>query len=269
VTGTELLPPWFLPVAAGLVGTLVGSFLNVVVHRVPAGRSVVRPRSACPQCGNHIRSRDNVPVLSWLLLRGRCRDCRTPISWRYPAVELGTGLLFAGVALVVGPRWSLPAYLYLAAVAVALALIDLDVRRLPDAIVGPSYVVAVVLLGAASLLEDDWSAMVRAGIGAVALVLLYAVPWFFGGMGFGDVKLAGVLGLYLGWWSWEALVVGAFLAFLVGGLVSVPLVLARRAGRKTAIPFGPSMLVGALAALVVAAPVSNWYLGLVDLGSAV
>ncbi|NAZ81698.1 prepilin peptidase [Kineococcus sp. R8] len=261
-------PGLALAVLCGVVGLLIGSFLNVVVHRVPRGESVVHPRSACPGCGHAIRGRDNVPVLSWLLLRGRCRDCGARISRRYPAVELGTGLLFAGVAVVVGPSWALPAYLYLAAIAVALALIDVDVHRLPDAIVLPSYPVALVLLGAASLLGADGAAFLRALAGAGALFGLYAVLWFVrpGGMGLGDVKLAGVLGLYLGWWGWDALAVGGFLAFVLGGLVSLPLLLSGRAGRRTAIPFGPSMLAAALAALVVAAPLSGWYLALVGLG---
>jgi len=257
-----------LVVPVALLGLVVGSFLNVVVHRVPRGESVVTPRSACPGCGHEVRPRDNVPVLSWLALRGRCRDCAEPISPRYPLVEAGTAVLFVGVFLVVGLSWALPAYLYLAAIAVALALIDLDVHRLPDAIVLPSYPVALVLLGGASLLTGDATAFVRALVGAVALFGLYAVLWFVrpGGMGLGDVKLAGVLGLYLGWWGWDALAVGGFLAFLLGGLVSLPLLLSGRAGRRTAIPFGPSMLGAALAALVVAAPLSGWYLALVGLG---
>ncbi|NIZ89850.1 prepilin peptidase [Kineococcus rubinsiae] len=258
-----------LVLLVAVVGVAVGSFLNVVVHRVPRGESIVAPPSACPGCGHAIRPRDNVPVLSWILLRGRCRDCGARISGRYPLVEAGTGLLFVAVLLVVGVSWALPAYLYLAAIAVALALIDLEVHRLPDAIVLPSYPVALVLLGAASALGGDGSAFVRALVGAAALFALYFVLWFVrpGGMGLGDVKLAGVLGLYLGWWGWDALAVGGFLAFVVGGLVSLPLLLSGRAGRRTAIPFGPSMLVAALAALVVAAPLSSWYLSLVGLSA--
>ncbi|GAA4967472.1 prepilin peptidase [Kineococcus glutinatus] len=250
---------------AAVLGLLIGSFLNVVVHRVPRGESVVTPASRCPGCGHAVRRRDNVPVLSWLLLRGRCRDCAAPISVRYPLVELGTGLLFGAVSWLVGPSWELPAYLYLAAIAVALALIDLDVQRLPDAIVKPSYVVAAVLLAGASAATGEWDAAVRAGIGCAALVALYTPLWFFGGMGRGDVKLAGVLGLYLGWWGWDALVVGGFAAFLLGGVVGAGLLVARRAGRRTRIPFGPSMLAGALLALFVAAPVGDWYLALVGL----
>ena len=258
------------PLAAlcGVLGLLVGSFLNVVVHRVPRGESVVRPASRCPACGHAVRPRDNVPVVSWLLLRGRCRDCTAPISALYPRVELGTGLLFAAVAALVGTSWALPAYLYLAAIAVALALIDLDEQRLPDAIVKPSYVVAAVLLAAASAATGEWSALLRAGIGCAALLALYAPLWLFGGMGRGDVKLAGVLGLNLGWWSWGALVAGTFAAFLLGGTVGVALLLLRRAGRRSRIPFGPSMLAGALLALFAAAPVVGWYLDLVGLSAA-
>lgn len=261
----------FLVVLAAALGLVIGSFLNVVIHRVPRGESVVNPPSACAACGHGIRARDNVPVLSWVLLRGRCRDCAAPISARYPAVEAGTAAVFAAVTALVGPTWALPAYLYLAAIAVALALIDVDVHRLPDAIVLPSYPVALLLLAVASAGEGTWGALGRALAGGAALFLLYAVLWFVrpGGMGLGDVKLAGVLGLYLGWWGWDALAVGGFLAFLIGGLVSVPLLLAGRAGRKSKVPFGPSMLAAALAALFVAAPLADWYLRLVGLGASV
>lgn len=250
-----------------LLGLLIGSFLNVVVHRVPLGQSVVRPASSCPGCGGVIRRRDNVPVLSWLLLRGRCRDCRTAISIRYPLVEMLTGLLFAAIALLVGSTWALPAYLYLAAVAVALAMIDLDVRRLPDVIVLPSYGVALALLALASAGTDDWGALLRALIGGASLFAFYVLIVVVkpGGMGLGDVKLAGVLGLYLAWWGWDALAVGAFLAFLIGGLVAVPLVLFGGAGRRSKMPFGPAMLAGALTALFVAEPVVRWYTGLFGL----
>ncbi|MEW1957550.1 prepilin peptidase [Kineococcus sp. NPDC059986] len=272
MTGLDTVP-WgpFVSVLSGVVGLLIGSFLNVVAHRVPRRESVVRPASACPRCGHPIRWHDNVPVLSWVVLRARCRDCSAPISWRYPAVEAATGLLFAAVTWVVGPTWALPAYLYLAAISVALSLIDLDVHRLPDAIVLPSYPVAVVLLAVASAGDGDWSRLLRAAVGGAALYLLYRVLAFLypTGMGLGDVKLAGVLGLYLGWWGWDALVVGAFAAFVLGGVVTLPFLLVGRAGRKTRIPFGPFMLAAALLALAVATPVAQWYLGVVGLSAAV
>ncbi|ROP26829.1 prepilin peptidase [Pseudokineococcus lusitanus] len=256
-----------LVLACGLLGLLVGSFLNVVVHRVPAGESVVAPPSACPRCGHRLRSRDNVPVLSWLVLRGRCRDCRAPISVRYPLVELGTAVLLALTAWHLGWSPVLPAFLYLGCVAVALAAIDLDTHRLPDAIVLPSYVVGAVLLLVAAAATGEWDALVRAAVGGAGLWLLYfgvavARP---GGMGFGDVKLAGLLGMHLAFLGWAELAAGAFAGFLVGGVVGVALLATRRAGRKTAVPYGPSMLVGAALGVAVGAPVAGAYLGLMGL----
>lgn len=254
----ELLPTALVVALVGVLGLLVGSFLNVVVWRVPRGESVAHPPSACPACGHRIRPWDNVPVVSWLVLRGRCRDCGEPIAVRYPLVEAGTGGLFALVAWRFGLAWELPGYLYLAAIAVALTLIDLDTFRLPDAIVLPSYVVVAVLLGAAALLDGRPDALVRMLLGGLALLTFYfllklAHP---GGMGLGDVKLAGVLGMALAWLGWGALLVGGFAAFVLGGLFSIVLVIARRAGRKSRVPFGPWMLAGA--ALGVAAGERLW-----------
>ena len=253
-----------LALSAGLLGLLIGSFRNVVVHRVPAGLSVVRPPSACPGCGTAIRPRDNVPVLGWLVLRGRCRDCGEPISPRYPLVELGTGVLFAVLALRFGLDPVLPAYLYLAAVGVALALIDLDVRRLPDVLTLPSYAVGAVLLGAAALLGSDSGDWLRALLGGAAMFAVYFALCFAypAGMGFGDVKLSGVLGLYLAWLGWGVLAVGLFLGFLLGGVFGIALILARRGGRKTAVPFGPFMLGGALVAILAGQQLVDGYRGL-------
>ena len=246
-----------------LLGLLVGSFLNVVVWRVPRGESVVHPPSACPACGNPVRPRDNVPVLSWLLLRGRCRDCSAPISARYPAVEAATAVLFGLVALHVEP-WAVPAFGYLAAIGVALALIDLDTHRLPNAIVLPSYPVLGALLALASWGTGDWSALVRAVVGGTALWAAY-----FGlclahprGMGFGDVKLAGLLGGALAWLGWGPFAVGAFGAFLLGGLFAVALLVTGRAHRGSGIPFGPWMLLGAAVGVAVGEPMWSAYLGL-------
>jgi leader peptidase (prepilin peptidase)/N-methyltransferase len=252
----------FLIVACGLGGLLIGSFLNVVIWRVPRGESIVSPPSACPSCGERIRPRDNVPVVSWLLLRGRCRHCHEPISARYPFVELLTGLVFAVLAARIGFEAELPAFLYLAAIGVALALIDLDVKRLPNAIVLPSYAVAAVLLGAAAVLGDDLGSYLRAVLGMAALFGLYfvLVLVYPAGMGFGDVKLAGVLGLYLGWLGWGEVVSGGFLGFLFGGVVGGALMMARRAGRKSQIPFGPFMLAGAFAAILWGGALADLYL---------
>ena len=253
-----------LATLATVAGLLIGSFLNVVVHRVPRGLSVVRPPSACPVCETPIRPRDNVPVLGWLVLRGRCRDCAAPISPRYPLVEAGTGVLFGVTAVRFGLDAALPAYLYLVAVGIALALIDVELYRLPDALTLPSYPVALVLLGGAALADDKGAALLRAVIcGAIAFAFYFAT-WFAypRGMGFGDVKLSGVLGLYLGWLSYGVLGAGLFFGFLIGGVFGLGLVLFKEGGRKTKVPFGPFMLVGAYLAVLVGQPLVDAYLSL-------
>ena len=250
-----------LVLAAGLLGLLIGSFLNVVVHRVPRGESVVTPPSACPGCGHVIRARDNIPVVSWLLLRGRCRDCGTTISGRYPFVVGTTAVLFGIMAARFGLDPVLPAYLYLAAVGLALALIDLDCRRLPDVLTLPSYPVAAALLGVAAVVGSDSGSLVRALLGGAAMFAVYFTLCFAypAGMGFGDVKLAGVLGLYTGWLGWGSWAVGLFLGFFLGGLFGVLLIAGRRGGRKTAVPFGPFMLLGVLVAVLVGPQLASGY----------
>jgi leader peptidase (prepilin peptidase)/N-methyltransferase len=270
-----------LAVGTGIIGLVIGSFLNVVIYRVPLKKSIVSPPSACASCGHAIRWYDNIPLVSWLVLRGRCRDCGSPISIRYPLVELGSALFFALVALFFVPPivdattlpaiWAgvlaLVAFLYLAAISVALALIDLDTRRLPNAIVMPAYLVGAVLLAASSVLAADFDSLVGAAVGCAALGVAYLLMAVIypGGMGLGDVKLAGVLGLFLGWLGWGPLAVGALLAFLLGGIFGIILILFRRGGRKTAIPFGPWMLLGAWIGALAGEPIWAGYLSLFGL----
>jgi leader peptidase (prepilin peptidase)/N-methyltransferase len=251
-------------VGVGVVaGLAVGSFVNVIAYRVPRGFSVVRPGSACPACGHQIRARDNLPVVSWVLLRGRCRDCGARISLRYPLVEAGTAAIFAALALLVGAAWVLPAYWWLAATAIALTLTDLDFRRIPDRILFPGALVGSALLAAGSLLDGDPGALLRAlggGAGYFALLLVVALA-ARGGFGLGDVKLGFLLGVVLAHRSWAVLMVGAFSGFALGGLAAVALLVARRVGRKDAIPFGPAMVAGAGLALGVGERIAHWYLG--------
>jgi leader peptidase (prepilin peptidase) / N-methyltransferase len=251
-----------LALLAGVLGLFIGSFLNVVIWRVPRNESVIKPRSRCPQCGHEIRGRDNIPVVSWLVLRGRCRDCKAPVSARYPLVELTTAGLFGLLGWHFGLHLVLVAYLYLAAIAVALALIGIDVHRLPDSLTLPSYPVAAVLLTAGALAAHEPFDLVRAAIGCAALFALYAVLWFVypRGMGLGDVKLAGVLGMYLGYLGWGTLAVGAFFGFALGGVLGVTLMALGRATRKSKIPFGPFMLAGALAAVFFGSSLAHAYL---------
>ncbi|MEI6230290.1 MAG: prepilin peptidase [Actinomycetes bacterium] len=249
------------------LGLFVGSFLNVVIYRVPAGESVVKPRSRCPKCGTQITSVDNIPVLSWLILRGKCRSCGVHISARYPLIELGTAGLFGCVGFWLGPAWDLPAFLYLAAIGIALTMIDLDTRRLPNAIVLPSYGVALALLGVAGVADDRLFDLGRACAGGVIafgvyflLALIYPA-----GMGFGDVKLAGVLGIYLGWVGWPSLAVGIFAAFLIGAVIGLALMAAGRGGRKTAVPFGPFMVVGTFVGLWAGPAIVGLYFSVLGL----
>ena len=247
---------------SGLLGLAIGSFLNVVIHRVPVGASVVSPPSHCPRCETPIRMRHNVPVVGWLSLRGRCADCDLSIPVRYPLVELLTAVLFVLVtwrALQLGQLALLPALLFFTGLGVALSAIDLDVRRLPNALVLPAYPVLGVLLAGAAAVQDDWTALVRALLGAAALfgfffLLAFVYP---SGMGFGDVKLAGVIGLLLGYLSWGAVLAGAFAGFFLGAVVGVAVLAVGAGGRKTALPFGPFMVLGALAALWISEPVMD------------
>ena len=257
-----------LILVSAVVGLVIGSFLNVVIHRVPAAQSLSRPGSRCPSCDHPIRARHNVPVLGWLVLRGRCADCRSPISVRYPLVELATAALFAAVAwrlADVGLVAALPALLYFTAIGICLTMIDIDVRRLPDAIVLPSYGVVAALLVAAAWLGDDPTALLRAAVGAAGLFAFYFVAAFAypGGMGFGDVKLAGIIGAVLGFLGYPVLLVGAFAAFALGAVYGVAALLAARAraGRTTprTVAFGPFMVAGALLSVFVGPFLADLY----------
>lgn len=255
-------------VLSGLFGLLIGSFLNVVIWRVPRGESLAVPPSHCPSCGHNIRPYDNVPVLSWLVLRGRCRDCKARISVRYPLVEAFTGGAFALTAAIVGPQLLLLPMLWFLGTCIALAMIDIDVMRLPNAIVVTAIVVVAAGLLVVAVAEGEYHALVMGlvcafAMGIVYLLLALAYP---GGMGMGDVKLGVLLGLVLGWFSASLAVLGFFAAFALGSAWGVFLVVSGRGGRKTAVPFGPFMIAGAWLALVWGAPVVAWYADLLPTG---
>ena len=236
----------------GVVGLVVGSFLNVVIYRVPRHESIVQPGSHCPSCGAPVAARDNVPVISWLVLRGRCRACRAPISPRYPAVELLTGVLFMGAGIRFGAHVEVIDYCVFFAVLVALAFIDLDTRLVPRRIVYPAAGVTAVLLTVASVVDGDYRALEDAAIGGAAafgaLFVIHVVQPR--GMGFGDVRLAGLIGLNLGWLGLAHVAVGLFLGFLFGAAIGVVVVVAGRGGRRTAVPFAPFLAAGAVVAVL-------------------
>ena len=255
--------PGPLVAAVAVLGLLVGSFLNVVIWRVPRKVSVAWPASHCPACEAPIQPLDNVPVASWLRLRGKCRQCDAPIPLRYPLVEVGCAVLFSAAALRFGVSWALPGYLVLFAALLAISVIDLEHYIVPDRITVPLTLASIPLVGLASLGEGEGRAFVRSLLGAVAFFSFF----FFlnlvypKGMGMGDVKLSFSLGMYLGWVSWGELFLGGFLAFLLGAVISVTLMAVRRRGGKDFVPFGPFLAAGTVIAVLWGEPVLRWYWG--------
>jgi leader peptidase (prepilin peptidase)/N-methyltransferase len=227
-----------------VLGLLVGSFLNVVVHRLPRGESLLRPRSRCVGCGTQIAAYDNVPVVSWLVLRGRCRHCGEPISARYPLIETLTGVAFAAVAAIAGVDPELWLELPFAALMIAVAAIDLEHRIVPNKLLVPAAVWAV---GAWAVVDAGFlPEALAAGAGAFTFLLLAALA-YPAGMGMGDVKLAGVMGLYLG----LAVIPALAVAFLAGSMVGIAIVVREgRDARKMGVPFAPFLALGGLVGLL-------------------
>lgn len=250
-----------LVVLCGLLGLVFGSFANVVIQRVPRDESLSRPLSSCRHCGASVRPRDNVPVVSWLLLRGRCRDCSARISVGYPAVELVMGVLFAGVALRVGLDWALPGFLVFAWTLLVVAVIDARTQRIPNRLTYPLTPVLMALLALAALghAEPGWA--LRALLGGLAafaglLGLALLSPQ---GIGMGDVKLAAFVGIGLGYLGWGHVVLGIFGAFALGGVVAIFLLVTRLRGRRDLIPFGPYLAIAGLLTLLLGSPLVQAY----------
>jgi leader peptidase (prepilin peptidase) / N-methyltransferase len=258
------MSPLAVATLIGLIGLAVGSFANVVIHRVPRHESVARPGSRCPSCGTPIAWRDNVPLLGWLLLGGRCRSCRAPIGARYPLVELAMGLLWFLLTLrlvAAGLGWAVPAYLALAFVCLVLAVIDAGTRLLPNRITYPAFPVVLSLLALASVGLGDLGRLGRGLLAAVAVGVFFLALALISprGMGLGDVKLAPTLGLALGWLSWGAVAVGVFAGFLLGGLAGLAAIAVLGLTRKSLVPFGPWLVAGAPLGVLAGADVAAWY----------
>lgn len=240
-----------LIVGCALIGLIVGSFLNVVIYRVPRKESIVTPRSHCPSCGTLIKEYDNVPVISWLVLRGRCRQCNVPISPRYIIVELANAALFAGLAARLGYNWDLAAFLALFAGLLSLACVDLELLVLPKRIVYPSLVGVTLLLLLDTAVSGEWQRFMIAAICAAAwFALFFAINLASPRMlGFGDVRLAPLLGLGLGWLGWRYVVIGFFAANLIGAFVGVVLIAAKRMPHKQPVPYGLFLSLGTAVAV--------------------
>lgn len=254
-----LAATWTALAYSAAFGAVIGSFLNVCIYRIPRGVSVVTPRSACPRCGVRIARYDNVPVLGWLWLRGRCRSCREPISPRYPVVEAITAGLFAFLLWRYGLSLEFLVAAAFFAAMIVVTLIDFDVRIIPDAITIPGTVVGL----AASLITplSFWSALIGAALG---FGLFLGIAWGYrrltgvDGMGGGDIKLAAMLGAFLGW---PGLLLTLFLASLAGSLTGLLVLILRRGNRRTALPFGTFLAPASLVVYLWGPDLIAWYAG--------
>ena len=240
---------------AGVLGLIFGSFLNVVAYRLPRGESLATPASRCPGCDAPIKPYDNVPVLSWLLLRGRCRSCGEPIAWRYPLVELATALLLALTVVVVGANEEVWLGLAFVLLLVPVTVIDIDFRIIPNKLMIAGTVAALVILALTRADDIPEHLIAACAAGGFLLVAAIAYP---AGMGMGDVKLAFVMGLFLGREVGVAMLAG----LLAGSIVGVAIMARKGAaeGRKTAIPFGPFLALGGIVGLLAGEPIVDWYL---------
>jgi leader peptidase (prepilin peptidase) / N-methyltransferase len=242
------------------LGLCFGSFLNVVIHRLPRGASLAWPPSSCPACGHAIRPYDNVPVVSWLALKGRCRDCQAVISPRYPAVELGTAVLLVGLAAWLGPRLALLPAAVFALALLAIALIDLDFRIIPDELSVGGLIVGLAARG--FTVDGVLAGLVGAlvGMGSLYLVALgYRKVTGIEGLGGGDIKLAGMIGAFLGW---PGVFLTIFGAALCGSMIGLAMIGAGLGTRRTALPFGTLLAPAAVLAALVGPAIWQWYGGL-------
>jgi leader peptidase (prepilin peptidase) / N-methyltransferase len=238
-----------------VIGLVIGSFLNVVIARVPERRSLVHPRSACPGCGTTIAWYDNIPILSFLALRGRCRACAITIPWRYPLVESLTAALFLAAYLAFGPTLDAVVAAVLLAALVAITAIDLQCQIIPDVISLPGILagcLANVATGRVPWVDSLLGVVVGGGL---FMVIILASG---GGMGGGDMKLGAMLGAFLGW---KVLLVAVFVAVILGGTLALVLIASGKRGRKDPIPFGPFLATGGAAGLFYGERVVRWYLG--------
>lgn len=239
---------------AGVLGAIFGSFLNVVTHRLPRRESLVAPPSHCVACGVAIKPYDNIPVLSWLLLRGRCRSCGVHISARYPLIEAGTAALCVAVVLVKSSAADIALGLAMVLLLVPAAAIDLEHKRIPNLITLPGCIVAIVLGLAFDASGEPARLLAGLGAGGAFLIVTLISPR---GMGMGDVKLATMIGLFLGSAVIPAILIALLAGVLVGGVVIARVGVSK--GRKTAVPFGPFLALGALVALFAGHPILHWY----------
>jgi leader peptidase (prepilin peptidase)/N-methyltransferase len=251
---------WSLWVGIFALGAVIGSFLNVCIHRIPLGQSIVRPGSRCPACKAPIRAYDNIPIMSFLFLRGRCRRCRKPISWRYPLVEALNGGGYLLLLWQFGLGWPTLVYALLYSSLIVVTFIDLDYQIIPDVITYPGIVIG--LATGYFLPVGLWGSVIGLLVGGGLFWLVAEASLRImkqEGMGGGDIKLIAMIGAFLGW---HKVLLTIFLASLSGALVGLAFMLLKGWGRKTPIPFGPFLALGAVLALLWGTAIVEWYVGL-------
>jgi leader peptidase (prepilin peptidase)/N-methyltransferase len=250
------IPPLLI---AGVFGACIGSFLNVVIYRLPLGQSIVSPPSRCPKCGYQLRWHDNLPIVGWLLLGGRCRKCKNQISIQYPIVELVTALLFVLVVWLTPPGPLMVSRLLFVCILIALFGIDLEHQILPNSITLPGIVAGVLL---SFIAPPGWrDALLGVLLGAGILYAIAGAYYLWRreeGLGMGDVKMLAMIGAFLGW---KAVLVTMVLSSFSGAAIGLSLIAAQRAGMKLALPFGTFLAIGALVAMLVGEPLVTWYAG--------
>lgn len=257
-----------LAIVAFLFGAIIGSFLNVVIHRIPLDESIVFPASRCPSCRHQIRAFDNIPVLSWLILRGRCRDCREPISGRYPLIETANGMFYAAIYVLAGLEWTALLLAAVVSMLIALIYIDLDVQLLPDVIDLPGVAIGIVI-GALAVGERLPQfilsrSLVESLLGAaLGFGILFSISWLYRalrgveGMGQGDFKMMAMIGAVSGW---PALLPVLFLASITGAIFGIAIAVRQRSDLQIALPFGVFLGLASLAVIFFGSTLATWYL---------
>ena len=256
----DSVPPLLGLVAAGAFGAVIGSFLNVCIHRLPRGSSIVWPSSACPHCARELSWYENIPVASWLVLRAKCRTCRGPISIRYPFVELLTAVVFVLAWWAYGPGPLLASRLVFGCALIVLFAIDLEHHLLPNVITLPGIVLGFAF---SFFTEPGWMASLIGLLAGGGVLYLVAVVYFWvrheEGLGMGDPKMLAMIGAFLGW---KLTLVTLMLASLTGSAVGLGMIAAGKGSMKYALPFGCFLAAGAALAATVGTPLLDWYLGL-------
>ena len=252
---------WIFHFLIFFIGAAVGSFLNVCIYRLPQELSVVAPRSFCPACKSPIRAYDNIPIISFLLLGGKCRNCQAPISWRYPLIEALTGFIALALFMKTGLTLSYFCYFIFAAALVVITFIDLDHRIIPDVISLPGIVIGFLLslTGVTLRIPDSLIGIVVGGGSLYVVAVVYEKVTKREGMGGGDVKLLAMIGAWLGW---KAVLFTLFFASLTGSIIGGAIMMARKEDSKLAIPFGPFLAFSALAYIFIGPQLIQWYLNL-------